>query len=454
MSRWRKALIAASVGAAASTAFVVTSSIPGQAETSLVATYRCEGGIAGAGVDIEATITPQIEAGGLMNVRWGISYKGNPRFGSPGFFPAGSSLDLEGVVDISGAWVGQLRPRGGQEQGELVPGEFLELPEGLSDQGSIGRSGTVRFKPGALTVRFTPAEGEVMVNNNASDITYEGGWRRITTAEEFGDHLYDLHRTRAQEAKAKLDFTGTKVAYIARRERDLGKIRVILDGNVVTDPLVEPGKDRSGSPMTGTASKEVLWESPQLAYGPHTLEIINTEEKVAYVDAFRVTVSDITEPPDHDQATCKLQGDPGAIDVTVPGPTQDPTDPPTEDPDEDPTDDPDDPDDDPSDEPTDEDSTPPEGDSIGGDHVAVVPTGSSSSSSTPKSSSSPTATRYYRAQVPKTPKGGVDSGEAPATAEGPPLGLMTSGAVLMAGSVGGGVLLRRRRAAHAGGARR
>ncbi|TDD17637.1 hypothetical protein [Nonomuraea diastatica] len=444
MSRWRKALIAASVGAAASTVFVVTSSIPGQAETSLVATYTCIGGIAGAGVDIEATITPQIEAGGLMNVRWGISYEGPQRFGSPGFFPAGSSLDLEGVVDISGAWVGQLRPRGGQEQGELVPGEFLELPEGLSDQGSIGRSGTVRFKPGALTVRFTPAEGEVMVNNNdTSNITYEGGWRRITTAEEFGDHLYDLHRTRAQDAKARLEFTGTNVAYIGRRERDLGKIRVLLDGKPVTDSLVEPGKDGSGTPMTGTASKEVLWESPQLAYGPHTLEIVNTEAKVAYVDAFRVTVSDVTEPPAHDQATCEIQGDPGAIDVTVPGPTEDPSDPPTEDPT-----------DDPSDEPTDEDSTPPGGDSIGGDHVAVVPTGSSSSSSTPKSSSSPTATRYYRAQVPKTPKGGVDSGEAPVTGEGPPLGLMTSGAVLMAGSVGGGVLLRRRRAVHAGGARR
>ncbi|TDE46273.1 hypothetical protein E1295_23615 [Nonomuraea mesophila] len=444
MSRWRKALIAASVGAAASTAFVVTSSIPGQAEASLVATYRCTNGIAGAGVDIEARITPQIEAGGLMNVRWGISYKGTQRFGSPGFFPEGSSLDLEGVVDISGAWVGQLRPRGAQEQGELVPGEFLDLPEGLSDQGSIGRSGTVRFKPGALTVRFTPAEGEVMVNNDAPDITYEGDWRRRRTAEEFDDHLYDVHRTGVQNAKATLNFTGTKVAYIARRERGLGKIQVKLDGETVTDPLVEPGKDRNGTEMTGTASKEVLWESPELEYGPHILEIINYEEKRAYVDAFRVTVSDIAEPPEHDEATCDLQGDPGAIDVTVPGPTDDPSDPPTDDPgDEDPGDD-------PSEEPTDEDSTSPGDDSLGGDHVAVVPTGSSSGSSTPKSSK-PTATRYVRAQVPKTPKGGVDSGEAPVAPGGPPLGLMTSGAVLMVGSVGGGLLLRRRRAAHVGG---
>ncbi|TDC01089.1 hypothetical protein E1267_32915 [Nonomuraea longispora] len=449
MSRWRKALIAASVGAAASTAFVVTSSIPGQAEASLVATYHCEGGIAGAGVDIEARITPQIEAGGLMNVRWGISYKNQlQRFGSPGYFPEGSSLDIEGTVDISGAWVGQLRPRGGQEQAELVPGDFLELPEGLSDQGSIGRSGTVRFKPGAMTVRFTPAEGEVMVNDK-TNVQYSTGWAPEHSDDPLDDYRHDVHKTSSRGEIAKLQFVGTKVAYIGRRAPGLGDVRVFVDGETITDPLVEPGKDRSGNEMTGTETQEVLWESTQLDYGLHTIRVRTAEDKDAYVDAFRVTISDIAEPPEHDRATCELQGDPGAIDVTVPGPTDDPSDPPTDDPgDEDPGDE--DPGDDPSEDPTDEDSTPPGGDSIGGDHVAVVPTGSSSGSSTPKSSK-PTATRYVRAQVPKTPKGGVDSGEAPIAGEGPPLGLMTSGAVLVVGSVGGGLLLRRRRAAHAGG---
>ncbi|WP_433437280.1 hypothetical protein [Nonomuraea sp. CA-141351] len=447
MSRWRKALIAASVGMAASAAFVATSSIPGQAEASLVANYRCTGGIAGAGVDLEARMTPQVEAGGLMSVRWDMSYKSVREFGSPGFFPAGSSLDLEGVVDISGAWNGQLRPRGGKDQGELVPGEYLDLPEGLSDQGSISRSGKIRFKPGALFVRFTPAEGEVMVNNHKPAITYSAGWWREHTEQEYGDFLNDVHKTSTQDAKATLDFTGTKVAYIGRRAPGLGAIQVKLDGDTVTDPLVEPGKDRSGTPMTGTEGQQVLWESPQLAYGPHTLEVINTEAKDAYVDAFRVTISDVPEPPIYNQATCTLQGDPGAIDITIPGSTPTsptPTDSPTVTPPTNNT-----PTNTPSSTPTATNTTPHSGSNDGGlGRVIVLPsaTATNSGSATPKTTG-PTATKYYKAQVPKTPKGGVDSGEAP-DRQTQPYGLM---AALVMGGAGGGLLLRRRRAAHAGG---
>lgn len=450
MSRWRKVLIAGSVSLAATAAFVATSTIPGQAESSLVMKYHCTGGIAGAGVDLEARMTPQIESG-TMNVRWDMKYTSVQRFGSPGFFPEGSSLDLEGTVDVSGAWVGQLRPRGGQPQGELVPGDFLDLPEGLSDNASITRAGNIRFKPGKLTVRFTPAEGEAMVNNSESEVTYTGTWRSRYTGNEYDDYKHDINVTREKDATARLDFVGTQVAYIGRREKDLGPVRVLIDGQHVTDGLVEPGKDRSGNPMTGTETQQVLWTSPPLKYGPHWIEVINTEDKRAYVDAFQVTTSGISEPPEYGEATCELQGDPGAIDVNVPGPTTDPTDDPTEDPTEDPTDEPTDPGEDPND-PNDPGQ---DGDNndVGtiGEHVRVVPQASSSTSSSP-TSTGPTATKYYRAQVAKTPSGGVETGVAPDEDDRPPYGLMATGMVVVAGSAGGGLLLRRRRAAHAGGA--
>ncbi|MEV4112335.1 hypothetical protein [Nonomuraea sp. NPDC049695] len=450
MSRWHKALIAASVGVAASAALLVTSSTPGQAEASLVANYRCTGGIAGAGVDLEARMTPQVEAGGQMYVRWDMSYKTDGReFGSPGFFPKGSSLALEGTVDISGAWNGRLLPRGSKDQPELVPGQYLELPEGLSDQGSIKRSGKVRFKPGALFVRFTPAKGEVMVNNK-TDVEYTGGWEWEYTQEQYNDHLNDVQKTSTHGEVAKLQFIGTQVAYIGRRAPGLGPIRVLLDGHPVTDPLVELGKDRSGKPVIGTETQVVLWESPKLDYGPHTIEIVNVEDKPAYLDAFKVTTGEVGEPPIYNQATCTLLGDPGAIDVTIPGstptnsPSPTPTDSPTVTPPTDNT-----PTNSPSPTPTATNTTPNGGSNDGGlGHVIVMPsaTGTSSGSATPKTTG-PTATKYYKAQVAKTPKGGVDSGEAP-DRETRPYGLMA--ALVMAGG-GGGLLLRRRRAAHAGG---
>lgn len=437
---------------------VVTSSIPSQAATSLVIKYRCTGGIAGTGVDLEARMTPQVTAG-RMDVRWDMSYKSLQRFGSPGFFPEGSKLSLEGVVNASGAWNGQLEPRGDKTQGQLVPGSYLDLPEGLTDGAALDRAGTIRFEPAGLSLKFTPAEGDVKINSDDStDIQYTGAWQWDYTAATYDDYLKDIRWTEGLDATAKLEFLGTKVSYIGRREQDLSKIRVKIDGQVVTSGLVEPGKDSSGNPMTGTKSQEVLWTSPQLDYGPHTIEIVNTESKRAYLDAFQVFISDVPEPPEHDKTTCTMQNDPGAIDVTVPGstptgtgtqtPTDDPgTDPPTEDPNDPDPNDPDPNDPDPNDNEADSGAT------IGGDFVQVVtPSGTATATATvtPRSTG-PTATRYYRAQVANTPSGGVETGVAP-DEDRPPFGLMASGMALVMGTAGGGLLLRRRRAAHAGGA--
>ncbi|GAA3127839.1 hypothetical protein [Nonomuraea salmonea] len=106
-------------------------------------------------------------------------------------------------MDISGAWTGQLRPRGGQSQGELVPGDYLDLPEGLSDSASITRTGTIRFKPGKLTVRFTPAEGEVKVNNNEPEIEYSGTWERLHPAPTYDDFLSDIEKTTEKKTPSR-----------------------------------------------------------------------------------------------------------------------------------------------------------------------------------------------------------------------------------------------------------
>lgn len=456
MNRWRKTLIAASVGMAASAAFVATPA-PGQAQASLIAKYLCTGGVAGTsgGVQVEAVVTPRLRDG-MLDVDWSLRYLSDKRFGSPGFFAEGSTLDLEGVVDITGAWYGQLRPQGSETQRALEPGHQLKLPSGLSDAGSVQRSGKIRVKPGALTVRFTPAQGEVMVNNDKDTIAYTGTWHRIHPGEHYDDHLYDLHRTDGLDARATLKFTGTKVAYIGRREPGLGPISVLLDGKTVTDPLVQPGKRRDGGEPTGTESKEVLWESHDLEYGPHTIEVVNAEAKTAYLDAFRVTTGEITESPKYNEATCVLQGDPGAIELTVPGKSPSPTPTVTRTPD-------------PSVTPTTPHptlptptggTTPPVVPSNPynpgpGDNVAVVstsprPTRTTTVTATPK----PTTTRFVKAQVLKTPKGGVDTGEAPETGGAGSYGLIAGGSVLLMGSATGGLLLRRRRATHAGGAQR
>ncbi|WP_157548584.1 hypothetical protein [Nonomuraea candida] len=442
---------------AASSAFIATSSLPGQAaETSLVAEYRCTGGIAGGGVDLKARMTPQITSG-TLNIRWDMSYEGLARFGSPGRFAAGSRLDLDGAVNIKGAWGNQLQVVGGKDQAALQPGTPLELPEGLSHGASIREPGKVELRPGALTIRFTPAVGEWVVNNDSDAITYDGGWTEESTGEEFGDHLNDVHKTSTKGAIAKLTFKGTKVSYIARRGPGLGPVRVLIDGEPVTPQQIEPGKspEPPGLPLTGTKAQEVLWESPagSLEYGPHVLEVINDTDAPAYVDAFKVAIGKLEEPPVHDETKCELTKDPGVIEVTLPNVSPSPTDEPTDtnSPDPSPTDSTDDPDpNNPNPDPNDDDPTSQA--TVGGEHVRVVPqaTSSTTPSSTP-TSTGPTATKYYRAQVARTPSGGVDTGVAPDEDEHP-YGLMAGGMAVVIGSAGSGLLLRRRRAEHAGGA--
>lgn len=448
MSRMRLALLATAVGLSSAVA-VIAATAPGTAEASLIVKYRCVGGVAGdLGVEVEAAMTPKVSAGPTLAVNWALTYNGTRRFGSPGYFAPGSLLNLEGTVDITGAWDGQLRPKGGTEQKALEPGTFLDAPSGLSDSGSVVRSGKIRLKPTGLAVKFTPAAGEVMVNNHKPTIDYTGSWWRENTEEEFADHLNDLHKTTTKDAVAKFTFTGTQVAYIGRRERGLSPVRVLLDGQPITDPLVEPGKDSSGVEMVGTKTKEVLWESPVLEYKQHTIEVINTDDKPAYVDAFRVKTGQITTPPVHNQAICTPIGEVNSIEIDVAGSSPSPTSTATSpSPTPSDTDDPDpDPDPDPDDSPSSPGQQQPNINAP--DHV-IVPYGGRQSTTTGSPTAVPTTTKYVKAQVRKVPKGGVASGEAPVPSREPYF-LMAGGALLLVGSsTAGGLMMRRRRAAQA-----
>ncbi|MEV0581503.1 hypothetical protein [Nonomuraea sp. NPDC050310] len=456
----RLALAASAVGLSAATALVVASA-PAQSEASLIFKYHCTGGVAGAqGVTVEAAMTPKV-TNGTLAVEWALTYADGRRFGSPDYFRPGARLDLLGSVNITGAWDGILRPRGGVTHDKvLVPGDYLDAPTGLSDSGIFTRFGKVRLEPKGLEVKFTPAEGEVMINSKYEEdyfaqVEFPGGvWDWKYTPQSEGDHLSDVHYTNGMGAKAKLTFRGTQVSYIARRAPGLGPVKLYLDGKLVTDPAVEPGRDTNGVPMTGLKSKEVLWTSPVFPYGEHTLEVENQENKLAYLDAFRVITGKIETPPDYLKATCVPVGVPGAIELNIGNPTQPPTSPPPTSP-----------------SPTNTQTTPPPtstttpppnpgnpDDDDDHDHHqnpypiiqlperAVGQRQGTTTTTTPTPTPKPTKTTYVKAQVLKTPKGGVASGEAPDPGS-EPYYLLLGGSVLLVGSTAGGLMMRRRRVA-------
>ncbi|MEU8251494.1 hypothetical protein [Nonomuraea sp. NPDC048916] len=458
MNRWRKALIAASVGAAASAAFVA---MPAKADTfSLVVDYSCTGGIAGSDeVKLRARvqIPTTVQQGGMLKLGWAIEHVNAPRFKSPDYYAAGAKVSLIGNVKLDGAWNGTLEAHGSEDQGALKPNQPLTSPEGMSSEAHMTETGVIKLRPQAMTVDFVPPAGEIVVNNDDPRVIYRNAWTHDTaTRPEYGDWLRDVHTTTTRTDEAIIRFRGTGFEYIGREMPDVGRVRVIIEGVDGRDDsaIVDPTKDSSGNPTNATKGNISLWERKDLSYGQHTVRIRSIDDgKPVHLDAFKLHTREMIDPPTEHRSTCVITNDPGAVEITVGGANSSPPVTPTtsDDPTDDPTDG-------PTRTPTTSSSptatTPHDNSNPIGDRVGVVTGNVTTTSPSATATPTTTVTKTVKPQVVKTPKGGVDTGEAPEEPRSGSYGLIAGGSLLLMGSATGGLLLRRRRATHAGGANR
>ncbi|KAB8188840.1 hypothetical protein FH608_042955 [Nonomuraea phyllanthi] len=463
MNQWRKALIAASVGSVAALGMVALTDVPAAAALAdLVVEYDCTASgpnsiVRNGPVRLTTNLTfaTDLVVGDPLNFTWKLNYADSSRLQSPGYFPAGGQVHATGNVQLLSSWQGILQPKGSADaEKELRPDSPLSLPETMNDPGLIDKPGTITITPKNIELDFTPPDGSAIVNDGGDadnpsgmGIVYSSGWLSLDDRPASEHHIHnDLHQTMQEDATAELTFIGTGVEYIGPHDKDAGPVDIYIDGK--KRATVDPSRADNDVPVNDDLDGgHTLWTSAPLKYGQHTIKIENASPKRAWLDAFRVITNTSKIPTGYHGATCKPINSPASIVVTVrdkASPTVTPSEtPPTDNP---PTDE--SPDPDPSDSETD---NPPnnDNDDLNLGHVVVRPTATATQTVTPRSTG-PTATKYYRAQVPKTPSGGVDTGEAPE--ENQPHGLLTGGMALVMGSAGGGLLLRRRRAAHAGGA--
>ncbi|MFB9878257.1 hypothetical protein ACFFMN_09975 [Planobispora siamensis] len=450
-------------------AFVVLSSGTAAANNAeLVVDYRCTSGPEGiarnGSVDLRTTVSipTTLSVGQPLSIGWAIGYKpGTSRFGSPDYFAAQGKVSVIGNLQLSGGWIGVLQPTGSLTQaGPLQPGTVLELPPSISDSAHTDRAAKVRITPQRLYVDFTPPEGEVMVNDDDPRVKYfpfPGNWYDLNDQPpNANDHHHDLHRTNTPGASASFEFTGTGIEYVARRDKDAGRVFFKIDGKVATPSYVDASKEPNGDPTnSSTEGGQTLWSFRGLDYGKHTIEIVDdgTDDKWTQLDAFRVITEELPSPPPQYRATCVLLSAPVAVDVTISdAPTATPTN-------------------------TGTGTATPTGTSSPTGSTSPSPSGSGSpspsgsnsnkSSSTPSASSSaagttpkptltvttvvtPTRATPTTPQVTVIPQGGADTGVGPEQ-ERPGLALVGAGSAMALGSVLGGVALKRRRSAHSGG---
>ncbi|MEU4227403.1 hypothetical protein AB0F17_24170 [Nonomuraea sp. NPDC026600] len=462
MTRWRKALIAASAGLTAAVGLTVLHDVPASAAPAdLEVQYLCKPTGPKSIVrhdDVQLStrlnFATDLVVGDPLNFTWKLDYANDTRLQSPGYFAAGAQVHAVGNVELDSSWQGILKPKGAADQeSNLRPDDPLSLPEALTDPGLIDKPGTIKVTPKDIVLDFMPPDGSVEVNDgndsdNPSDleIVYTGSWTPIIGRPSSEHHVHnDLHETTTAGDSAQLTFVGTGVEYIGPRDKDAGPVDIYIDGTkrATVDPSRDDNDDPVNDDLNGGAT---LWKSPSLAYGSHTIMIKSTSTAPVWLDAFEVTTSTAKVPTGYHRATCTMIGGPVSVIVTVrergePTTSQTPTITPTRTPTSTPTGSVT-----PSSTPT--VSSPNVDPGIDRSLVSVVPGGVRTTTATPKPTT--TKTKYVKAQVAKTPKGGVDSGEAPEPGRGS-YGLIAGGSMLLMGSLTGGLLLRRRKAGHAGG---
>ncbi|WP_327585783.1 hypothetical protein OHA25_01150 [Nonomuraea sp. NBC_00507] len=472
MSRWRKAWIAASVGSLAALGVVVLPNLPASAAPAdLEVKYICtETGTSSivrnppVKLTTYLTFETDLVVGGPLNYSWKLEYTGDgSRFQSPGYFGPGGQVHAIGNLELKSNWTGILQPRGSAApEKALRPDSPLGLPPMLNDPGLINKPGTIKITPRDIDLDFTPPDNSVVINDgddsdNPSDmqIVYSGAWASVDDRPASEHHVHnDLHETTQLGASAELTFIGTSVKYIGPTDKDAGPVDIYIDGH--KQATVDPSRDDNDKPVNHDLDGgKPLWTSPELTYGEHTIEIRNASTKPAWLDAFEVSTATAQNPTGFHSAKCTPASPPGSIVVTVGGsPSSTPPTSPTSTPPTSPS---------TSQTPTNGTSpsvSPTTGSPNPTSHdihppiVAVVPGGLSSATPTTSTTTSvsPTATKYVRPQVAKTPKGGVETGEAPdPPADTGAYGLIASGSAMIMGSAAGGLLLWRRRAVHAGG---
>ena len=144
----------------------------------------------------------------------------------------------------------------------------LSSPTATSADTTLTVGATYRFR-----VRATDTSGNTsawattsaaklrVVQENAKSITYSGTWKRASLAAASGGYVkYATTST----ARAKLTFTGAAASFVTTVSSARGICEIWIDGSLATT---------FDTYSASTTKKQIVFATPRLNYGSHTIEI-------------------------------------------------------------------------------------------------------------------------------------------------------------------------------------
>ncbi|HEX2064229.1 MAG TPA: S8 family serine peptidase [Acidimicrobiales bacterium] len=202
---------------------------------------------------------------------------------------ASASRDFElNLYDPSGARVAQSQGPDRQETVAVVPratGRYRAEVRSVAGAGDYHLDFSHR---GPAPVKETvpdraPSVGPGTYEDGSPAVTYTGSWVSTSNVNDSGG---STRYSNAAGAAAELRFSGTGVRWLARRQSNAGVADVLIDGaKVASVDLYSPT----------LRYRQVVYEKPDLAPGPHTISVVRTGTKnsssasaLALLDAFVV----------------------------------------------------------------------------------------------------------------------------------------------------------------------
>lgn len=129
------------------------------------------------------------------------------------------------------------------------------------------------------TVSGTFLEAEIIINDNSSDIVYEGDWMYSSSRDGFSVYGNDCHAATGTDSSASLTFVGTAISYIAETDADQGDVEIYIDD-------ISQGLFSTYTPER--AKSHELFIKDDLVYGQHTIKIVKRSGTWILLDALKV----------------------------------------------------------------------------------------------------------------------------------------------------------------------
>ncbi len=133
--------------------------------------------------------------------------------------------------------------------------------------------------PNNIAATFRISQDKTWVNDDDPGVHYAGWIHKVNRGRvEFNNDVYE---SSTKGDRCSFEFQGSGIKLVANVQPDASELVILIDG--ILDRMVNLDKG------TTAGVQQIVYSSPSLPDGPHSIEVINSKNKLAHIDAFIIS---------------------------------------------------------------------------------------------------------------------------------------------------------------------